>query len=397
MPVTAAIILDVVLVVVLVVALMYGYSRGLFRVVGGVLGMIVGAIAAFFVLPLISTWAVLSSWRVPLALAAAVLLVSIGYTIGVALGNVIRKPLHKTPLRVVDRVLGAIVNVAVTLVVVSLLAFGAQSLGAPVLTQAMASSKVLRSLDDLTPRPVASFLAQLRSTIVTDGLPRLIDAVGVPTTAPAIPQVALDSPTLTQAAQSVVRITGNAPSCGTGSVGSGFVVADDRILTNAHVLAGVTELVVEVPGELPETGRIVYFDPVDDLAVIAVDGLDAVPLGVSPTLPAGSQAAIMGYPYGGPFSAQAAEVLTSGPTLVGDIHGSNPLPRAISTLAANVQQGNSGGPLLTIDGAVAGVIFAKSDATANVGYALAMEEVLPVIAQAPELTDAVASGDCVTH
>ena len=48
-------------------------------------------------------------------------------------------------------------------------------------------------------------------------------------------------------------------------------------------------------------------------------------------------------------------------------------------------------------GAVAGVIFAKSEGTENVGYALAMEEVLPVIAQAPELTDAVASGACVAR
>lgn len=397
MVLTAALVLDVVLIVTLVLALVFGYSRGLFRVVGGVLGAIVGAIAAFFVLPLISTWAALSAWRVPLALLLAVLLVSIGYTVGVAVGNVVRRPLHKTPLRAVDRVLGAAANVAVMLVVLSLLAFGAQSLGAPVLTQAMASSRVLRTLDDVTPRPVASFLAQLRSTIVTDGLPRLIDAVGVPTTAPSIPQVALDSPALSAAARSVVRITGNAPSCGTGSVGTGWVTADDRIITNAHVLAGVTELVVEAPGDLPKPGRIVYFDPVDDLAVIAVDGLDAEPLAVSPTLPAGSEAAFMGYPYGGPFSAQAAEVLSSGPTLVGDIHGQNPVPREISTLAANVQQGNSGGPLLTVDGAVAGVIFAKSDGTENVGYALAMEEVLPVVAQAPELTDAVASGACVAH
>lgn len=394
---TAALVLDVVLIVALVLAVVYGYTRGLFRIVGGVVGMIVGAIAAFFVLPLISTFAALSAWRVPLALLAAVLLVSLGYTAGVALGKVLSKPLHRTPLRVVDRVLGAVANVAVTLVVLSLLAFSAQSLGAPVLTQAMASSNVLRTLDDLTPRPVASFLAQLRSTILTDGLPRLIDAVGVPSTAPSIPDVALDSPALTAAAGSVVRITGNAPSCGTGSVGSGFVAADDRILTNAHVLAGVTELVVEVPGELPKSGRIVYFDPVDDLAVIAIDGLDATPLGVSPTLSGGTDAAFMGYPFGGPFSAQAAQVLSSGPTLVGDIYGANPVPREITTLAANVQQGNSGGPLLTVDGAVAGVIFAKSDGTENVGYALAMEEVLPVIAQAPELTDAVESGDCVAH
>ncbi|MBG6237733.1 S1-C subfamily serine protease [Mycetocola sp. CAN_C7] len=397
MAITAALILDVVLIVALIAALVYGYTRGLFRVVGGVAGMIAGGIAAFFVLPLVSTFAALSDWRVPLALLAAVLLVSIGFTVGVAVGNLFSRPLERTPLRGVDRLLGAVANVAVSLVVVSLLAFGAQSLGAPVLTQAMASSTVLRTLDDLTPRPVASFLAQLRSTIVTDGLPRIIDAVGVPETAPAIPQVTLDSPELTQAAASVVRITGNAPSCGTGSVGSGFVAADDRVLTNAHVLAGVTELVVEVPGNLPKPGRVVYFDPVDDLAVIAVDGLDATPLPVSPTLSSGTEAAFMGYPFGGPFSAQAAQVLSSGPTLVGDIYGANPVPREISTLAANVQQGNSGGPLLTVDGAVAGVIFAKSDGTENVGYALAMEEVLPVIAQAPELTDAVPSGSCVTR
>jgi S1-C subfamily serine protease len=395
--VTAALVLDVILIVALVLALLAGYSRGLLRVVGGIVGMIAGGIAAFFVLPLVSTWAALSAWRVPLALLAGLLLVSIGFSIGAAIGNVVRRPLDRTPLRTVDRLLGAVANVAVTLVVVSLLSFGAQSLGAPVLTQAMASSTVLRTIDDLTPRPVASFLAQLRSTIVTDGLPRLIDAVGVPTTAPSIPDLALDSPALSQAAASVVRITGNAPSCGTGSVGSGFVVAEDRIVTNAHVLAGVTELVVEVPGELPKTGRIVYFDPVDDLAVVAVDNLDAAPLAASPTLGPGTKAAFMGYPYGGPFSAQAAEVLASGSTLVPDIYGSNPIPRAVSTLAADVQQGNSGGPLLTVDGAVAGVIFAKSDATGNVGYALAMEEVLPVIAQAPELTDAVASGSCVAR
>ncbi|MET4638042.1 MarP family serine protease [Mycetocola sp. 2940] len=394
---SAALVLDVILIIALVLALVYGWARGLVRVVGGIAGMIAGAIAAFFVVPLVSTWAALSVWRVPLALLAGLLLVSIGFSLGVAIGNAVRRPLHKTPLRVVDRILGAIANVAVTLVVVSLLAFGAQSIGAPILTQAMASSTVLRTVDDFTPRPVASFLAQLRSTIVTDGLPRLIDAVGVPATAPSIPQIALDSPALSQAAASVVRITGNAPSCGTGSVGTGFVVAEDRIVTNAHVLAGVTELVVEVPGELPKSGRIVYFDTVDDLAVIAVDGLDAAPLALSPTLEAGTEAAFMGYPYGGPFSVQAAEVLGNGSTLVGDIHGENPVPRQISTLAANVQQGNSGGPLVTVDGAVAGVIFAKSDGTENVGYALAMEEVLPVIAQAPELTDAVTSGSCVTH
>lgn len=386
--------IDVILVLVLLSALVYGYSRGMLRVVGGLAGMIAGAIAAFVLLPLIATWAPLGAWRVTVSIAVGILLISIGYTLGVAIVNVIRRPLDKTPLRLVDRVFGAVANAVVTLLVISLLAFSSSALGIPALTQTVASSTVLRTLDDLTPPPITTLLAQLRSAIVNDGLPRILDAVGVPTSAPEIPALAIDQQTLQTATQSVVRITGNAPSCGTGRVGSGFVVADGRVITNAHVLAAVTELVVEAPGELPRPGRIVYFDPVDDLAVVAVDGLPARPLEPAPNPAPGSDAAFLGYPFGGPFSAQAAQVLSTGPTVMGDIYGADPQQRQVTTLAANVQHGNSGGPLLNPDGTVAGVIFAKSEATANVGYALGMDEVLPVIAQAASLSAPVPSGAC---
>jgi len=386
--------IDVILVAVLIGALLFGYGRGLLRIAGGLAGMVLGAIAAFILLPFLATWAPLGPWRVTASIAAGILLIAIGYTVGVAITNIIRRPLHKTPLRVIDRLLGAVANTVVTLVVISLLAFSSSALGIPALTQTVASSTVLRTLDDLTPPPVSSLLAQLRSAILNDGLPRILDAVGVPSEAPEIPGLAIDQRTLETAAESVVRITGNAPACGTGRVGSGFVIAEDRIITNAHVLAAVTELVVEAPGELPRPGRIVYFDPVDDLAVISVDGLPAPPLEPSPNPSPGSDAAFLGYPYGGPFSAQAAEVLAVGPTLMGDIYGANPQPRQVTTLAANVQHGNSGGPLLMPDGTVGGVIFAKSEGTANVGYALGMDEVLPVIAQAPSLEAPVPSGSC---
>lgn len=387
-----SIALDVVLVIALLGALIQGYSRGFFRILGGIAGMVAGGVAAFFLFPLIATW--LPEWRVLASVLTAILLISVGYTVGIALGNAIGQPLHKTPLRLIEKLAGALANTSVALIVISLLAFSAQSLGAPILSQSLASSTVLRTVDSLMPKPVESFLAQLRTTVMSDGLPRVLEAVGVPTTSPDLPPVTLDSPALTTAAASVVRITGNAPSCGTGRVGSGFVVADDRVVTNAHVLAGVTELVVEAPNELPRSGRIVYFDPVDDLAVIDVSGLDAPPLAMSATLPAGAEAAVMGYPFGGPFTAGAASVIAQGATLVPDIYGANPTSRQVYTLAADVKQGNSGGPLLSTDGSVAGVIFAKSDATANVGYALTMEEVLPVIAQAPALTTAVGSGTC---
>jgi S1-C subfamily serine protease len=236
----------------------------------------------------------------------------------------------------------------------------------------------------------------VRTAVMNDGLPRVLEAVGVPESSPALPALTLDSPALSTAGASVVRITGNAPSCGTGRVGSGFVVADDRVVTNAHVLAGVTELVVEAPNEMPRSGRIVYFDPVDDLAVIDVSGLDAAALPMSPTLSPGAEAAVMGYPFGGPFTAGSASVLAQGTTLVPDIYGANPTPRQVYTLAANVQQGNSGGPLLDIDGQLAGVIFAKTTGDQPIGYALSLSEVGPVAEAAAGYSAPVSPGQCIS-
>ncbi|MFC8943665.1 trypsin-like peptidase domain-containing protein, partial [Streptomyces griseoincarnatus] len=81
-------------------------------------------------------------------------------------------------------------------------------------------------------------------------------------------------------------------------------------MTNAHVVAGVDRPVVELPGGAVREGRVVYYDPVDDLAVIAVRNLDADPLGIAPTLSAGDRAVVQGYPYGGPFTSGSAGVIS---------------------------------------------------------------------------------------
>jgi S1-C subfamily serine protease len=104
-----------------------------------------------------------------------------------------------------------------------------------------------------------------------------------------------------------------------------------------------------------------------------------------------------GHPFGGPFDMGAAEVISVGPLVVADIYGDNPTPRQVYTLASDVQEGESGGPLLSESGVLAGVIFAKSATTANIGYALAMEEVEPVAVLAPSLENAVSSGACTSE
>uniref|UniRef100_UPI0013E39C0B MarP family serine protease n=1 Tax=Microbacterium sp. CPCC 204701 TaxID=2493084 RepID=UPI0013E39C0B len=227
-----------------------------------------------------------------------------------------------------------------------------------------------------------------------DGLPRLGELLGPAVVDPA-PPVALDDPELERAAASVARISGTAYACGRGSTGSGFVIAPDRVVTNAHVVAGVDRPLVELPGVAAREGRIVYFDPIDDLAVIAVDDLGAAPLPFTSTLAAGAAAAVQGYPHGGPFTMVTAGVQSTGTATVPDIYGDSWNPREIYSLQAEVRPGNSGGPLLTADGAVAGVVFARAEHNATVGYAMTMAELTPVAAQAPSLGDQVSSGRCV--
>ncbi|WP_233563807.1 MarP family serine protease [Cryobacterium tepidiphilum] len=393
-PMTPHLILDLLLLLALVGCFVSGYRSGLLRSIAVMLGLVAGGIAAYFVVPLVGSWVPAPEWRTAATLGAAALLVLTGLSIGQSVGFAIRRRTSRSPLRVVDRTLGAVVTTVAAALVLSMVAFTVSALGVPVLSSAIASSKVLQTIDGLTPTPVQRFMAQLRTLTVDEGLPRIIDAFKGPV--PEIPKIETGSPALNAAAQSVVRITGNAYACGQNQSGSGFVVAPGRVVTNAHVVAGVTSPVVESPGGQAVRGDIVYFDPVGDLAVIAADDLSASPLDLTKTLGVGATAVTDGYPFGGPFDSDPARVIAVNTQGVADIYGENRAPREVYTIASKVDHGESGGPLLTTDGLVAGVIFAKAANTANVGYALTMDELQPVAAKAPGLNDPVSSGMCVS-
>ena len=391
---TDAIVLDVLLIVLLIAYVVYGFRNGLSRSIFVIAGVVAGAIAAFFVVPLVTGWVAWSLARPVVTIAVTVALVAAGHALGSSLGRGIRRGIERTPLSGLDRLLGAVVTGIAAALVASVVGATVSQLGVPVLSRATAGSAVLRTINALTPDPVEAWVAQLKSIVADSGLPVISDALGGP--APIIPQLDTGSPQLNAAAQSVVRITGNAFACGVSQSGTGFVVADDRVVTNAHVVAGVTEPVVEAPNGEAIAGSIVYFDPVLDLAIIAVPGLTADPLPLGDSLPAGTDAAVQGYPFGGPFTSGAARVMQVGTAQVDDIYGTSTHPREVYTLAADVRQGNSGGPVLTLDGTVAGVVFARSADTASVGFAMTMAELDPVAAEAPTLTATVSSGDCIS-
>jgi S1-C subfamily serine protease len=387
-------VLDLVLILALLSYLIYGLRNGFLVTVGGLAGFAAGAVAAFFAVPLVSTFVADSGWRLTAIIAAAVVLMALGHGLGTMVGRQIRGAMRIRPLRVVDRLVGGALNLVVSALVMSMLAFSVSSLGVPVVSQQLAESKVIRFIDGLTPTPVKTTMAELRSTVIGNGIPTLFEGLdqGQPV---QVPNASTNTPALNKAAQSVLRIAGTAYECGQNQTGTGFVVSQGRVVTNAHVVAGVSQPVVEMPDGAAMPGRVVYFDTKRDLAVLAVDNLPSQPLPLSRDLPGGSQAAFAGYPHGGPFQSKPATVQDIATVLVPDIYGNNPSPEDIYRLAGDVQPGNSGGPLLTTDGQVAGVIFAKATSDAEVGFAITMSDLNPVAQQAPALSTPVSSGQCI--
>ena len=387
-------ILDLLLVVALLSYLIHGLRNGFLVTLGGIAGFAAGAVAAFVSVPIVSGLVEDSGWRLTAIVATAVLLMIVGNGLGTMIGRRIRSVVPFSPLRAADRLVGGGVNVVVSALVMSMLAFSIGALGVPLVSQQLAESKVIRFIDGVTPMPVKASMAQLRSAVIGEGIPTLLDGFGQSQPV-AVPDTSTDTPALNKAAASVLKIAGTAYQCGQNQTGTGFVVAPGRVVTNAHVVAGVDEPVVETPGGRALPGRVVYFDSQHDLAVVAVDGLRSEPLALAADLPSGSAAAFTGYPHGGPFQSKPATVQDIATVLVPDIYGKNASPEDVYRLAGDVQPGNSGGPLLTMDGQVAGVVFAKATTESSLGFAITMNDLSPVAAQAPGLGSAVSSGQCI--
>ena len=397
-------VVDLVAALALIVAFLTGVVRGLFASLGTILGIIAGAFLALWLVPLltpaVSSVVPLGPWR-----SAALAVLAIGTVIavtaiGAAIGAAVRRGVDRTPLKRIERFAGGVVTTVVAALALLTIGVGITAAGIPGISQAVASSQVLRLVERLTPPVLDDALARARSIVTTDTLPTLGSVIGV-VVQPSTPPIALDDPDLQRASASVARISGTAYACGISMTGSGFVVADGLVVTNAHVVAGVDAPIVELPagdGRGPQSreGRLVYIDPVDDLAVIAVEGLGTAPLEIVDAADPGTRAAVQGYPRGGPFRNTGAGVLSVVTVPVPDIYESGVTPRAVYALDADVQPGNSGGPLLNDAGEVIGVVFGRGTEGENRGYAMTTDELRPALDGLTSASDGVSSGRCTT-
>jgi S1-C subfamily serine protease len=394
-------VIDLLLAVVLVGYALSGYRRGAVVGVGSLAGFVGGAALAMWGLPrLLERWSAVETGDVRrlVVLVLGVLVAAlVGQAVGSTLGARLRHRMTTGPARLVDSLLGAVASVLAVCVLVWLLAGAVRTGPSPALSRAVSQSRVVGALDGVLPPAGGRLFAGFRNLLDAEGFPRVFEGFGperIRAVEPPDPRVR-NSAGIRAAARSIVKITGTAVACGRVQEGSGWVLRKDAVVTNAHVVAGVTRPRVRVGGVGPTyQGRVVVFDPVRDLAVIDVPDLPAPALPRAADLSRGDGAVVAGFPLNGPYRLDAARVREVLNARGEDIYGRRPSVREIYSLYSRVRPGNSGGPLLTPDGEVVGVVFAKSLDADDTGYALTMDEARPVLQAARNASSPVDVGGC---
>lgn len=387
---------DIAVLVLLGLALLSGLRNGfvigvlsLLGLAGGAAGGLQAAGAAVRSLP--------HGWvRVGTSIALILVCAAIGEIIAVRFGRFLRGHLTIRPARMLDSVLGALVSGVALLLVVWMVAVPLASSGDATISNPIQDSKVITAVDNAMPGEVRRVYSSAREALARRGLPTVTIPLGDARVrqVPAPSAGTARSAGVRSAAPSVVQVTGVAARCSRQLEGSGFVYAPDRVLTNAHVVAGVSSVRVEVGGD-SRPGRIVVYDPNRDLAVIAVStaGVHALRFATAPARP-GSPAAVAGFPEDGPYRAVPARVRFDEQIRGPNIYGTAVVVRSVYTIRGRVRPGNSGGPLLATDGAVLGIVFAAASDDGETGYALTAAEVAPDTTAGAESTASVGTGRC---
>lgn len=386
-------LLDAVLIVVLLAYLVAGFRRGFFRSFAALVGLLLGAVLAFWASPVVAAY-VDTQWQIPTVLLTVLVLLALGEYLGTVLGRALSELLEKSGVGLLDRLGGAVLNVVVAGLVMSLLGSLVGQMGLPGLSQQVASSQVLRGIERMTPDPVRHAMTQTRNAISGAQGIRQLDELLFPTQAAPDPKDTPDSQTVADAGQSVVQVYGTAAKCAQNQTGSGFVAQPGTVVTNAHVVAGVDQPVVETRDGRAYPARTMQYDAASDLAVLRVPDLPEAPLSINETVSQGEAVSFAGYPLGGPYTLRAATVQGQAVAPVQNVTTGETQTRSIIQIAGKVEQGNSGGPLLDADGHVVGVVFAKA-VQDQVGYAIPVDRVREVLTAAGDSTESVATGECV--
>ncbi len=390
-------VVDLLLVFLVVLFAINGYRQGFLVGALSFVGFFGGALIGLQIAPLI-----VDQFEQPLGRVVVSLLIVFGIALGgqaiaAWAGNRLRRAINSPAGRRLDDTGGILVSVLALLLVAWMIAAPLGSSALPGVASAVRNSAVLRGVDTVMPDAARSLYNGLRDSIADSDFPDVFggltptDVTDVPAPDPQLAK----SDAVQTAKRSAAKILGTAPSCSRRIEGSGFVYAPERVMTNAHVVAGTKgALTVEINGRRTR-GNVVLYDPQRDLAVVHVPGLNA------PVLPwangeadSGDDAIVVGFPLNGPYTATSARVRDARKVRGPNIYDNATVTREVYTLRSKVRSGNSGGPLISEDAKVLGVIFAAAVDDPTTGFALTADEAAPVADAGATRTEPVATGSC---
>lgn len=389
--------LDLALYALAAAAAISGWINGAAASGFALLGVAIGATSGLLVAPHLVRELDSPVGRLAAGLAVIAVMVIIGQVAGVTIGRAARRYISGAGARLLDSTVGAVFQAAAMLLVAWLVAIPLAAQEGPGLGKAVRGSSVLAKIDDVAPEQLQRIPDAFTSVLGTTGFPDILGPFGTTPMQEVPPPdpVLAGSEVVASVQPSVLKILGRAESCSRALEGSGFVAAPGLVMTNAHVVAGTGSVRVVVGDEELDADVVVY-DPAVDIAVLRVPGLQA------PVLPfadnrarTGDDAIVVGYPGNGPYRPDAARIRERVTLRGPDIYREATVEREVYILRGAVREGNSGGPLISPEGQVVGVVFGAAMDAADTGYALTVEQVLPLLESAVDSLAPVPTGSCV--
>lgn len=390
---------DVLVVVLALLAATSGARQGMVTAAASFIGVLTGAVIGVRIAPSLISSYHSPEVRVALGVSIVIVLIALGETLGVLLGRAVQRRIDAEALQRVDSALGAVVQGIAALVVAWLVALPlTKSSAYSGLTGAVRDSSVLRVVDTVMPDVLRELPSELTRLLDVSGFPDVLapfSPTPITDVGPADPAV-LNSPVVRQSRASVLKIRGRARSCSRALEGTGFVVAPQRVITNAHVVAGTDQVQVETTNGALDA-EVVSYDPEIDVAILRVPGLRAPMLQLaSKPATSGVSGLVLGYPLDGPYTASAARVRDLIHLRGPDIYNAATVLRNVYTVRAQVRSGNSGGPLLDGSGQVLGLVFGAAVDNDETGFVLTDDEIAGAIASAPNRDTEVSTGVCAS-
>ncbi len=386
--------LDWCLVVLTLAYALSGYWQGFITGAFATAGLLLGGLAGIWLAPVLLGDAAPSLWVSLGALFVVLVMASVGQAILQFVGTRIRARITWQPIRAVDAVGGSLLSVVAVLVVAWMLGVAISGSRIPGISPQVRDSRVLVAVNEVMPVRAQQALRSFDDVVGSSFFPRYLEPFAPEriVKVPVADRRVLRDPDIRGAATSVFKIRSN-NRCGSGVEGTGFLYAPNKVMTNAHVVAGVTEPMIQ-DGKKSRPGKVVYYNPDVDVAVVDVPGLDGPTIRFDLEGKEGQQGAVLGFPQDGPFDAQPVRIRSDQRLRSPDIYGNGTVTRHVFSLRGLIRPGNSGGPVVSTGGQVLGVVFAASVSDRDTGYALTADQVRQAAAVGLEATGKVSSGNC---